>query len=83
MKSTGIVRRVDDLGRIVIPIELRRLLGIEEEDGMAIFVDKDLIILQKYEPACVFCGNTNDVTKFKEKNVCKTCVALMANEAFH
>ena len=54
MKSTGIVRKVDELGRIVLPIELRRNLDIAERDGMEIFVENDRIILRKYEPACVF-----------------------------
>lgn len=74
MKSTGIVRKMDDLGRIVIPIELRRNLDIQEKDGMEIFVDNDRIILRKYEPACVFCGGAERITGFKGKNVCKECV---------
>ena len=65
MKSTGIVRKVDELGRVVIPIELRRTLDIEEKDALEIYVDSDRIILRKYEPACVFCGNAADVTNFK------------------
>ncbi|HCY36251.1 MAG TPA: AbrB family transcriptional regulator [Candidatus Margulisbacteria bacterium] len=66
MKSTGIVRNVDGLGRVVLPMELRRTMGIAEKDPMEIFVDGDLIILRKYEPACVFCGNTTDVQHFQE-----------------
>jgi transcriptional pleiotropic regulator of transition state genes len=73
MKSTGIVRKVDELGRIVIPKELRRTLNIEEKDGMEIFVDGANIILRKYEPACVFCGQADDVTVHKGKNICKPC----------
>jgi len=61
MKSTGIVRKVDELGRIVIPIELRRTLDIEIKDALEIYVDRDQIILKKYEPACLFCGNARDV----------------------
>lgn len=57
MKSTGIVRKVDELGRIVLPIELRRTLGIEEKDRIEIFVDGESIILRKYQPACIFCDN--------------------------
>ena len=75
MKATGIVRRVDDLGRVVLPIELRRMLGIEEKDPMEIFVDGDNIILKKYEPACVFCGSTRDIFIFKDKNICPECAA--------
>ena len=57
MKSTGIVRKVDELGRIVLPIELRRTMGIEVKDALEIYVDGDHIVLKKYEPSCVFCGN--------------------------
>lgn len=81
MKSTGIVRKVDELGRVVIPIELRRTLDIEEKDALEIYVDSDRIILRKYEPACVFCGNAADVTNFKNKNVCKECLASMGQKA--
>lgn len=77
MKSTGIVRKVDELGRVVIPIELRRTMDIEEKDGLEIYVDNDRIILRKYEPACVFCGNADEVTHFKKKNVCKDCLEAM------
>lgn len=75
MKSTGIVRRVDDLGRVVIPIELRRNLRIREKDPMEIFVDGDKIVLKKYDPACVFCGRVENVRTFRDKNVCVECVA--------
>lgn len=74
MKSTGIVRRIDELGRVVLPIELRRTLDIDIKDSLEIYVDNSSIILRKYEPACVFCGNANDVVSFKGKNVCKHCV---------
>ncbi len=74
MKSTGIVRKVDELGRIVLPIELRRTLDIEVRDALEIYVDGNQIILKKYEPACVFCGNAKDVTHYKGKNVCKNCI---------
>ncbi len=74
MKSTGIVRKVDELGRVVIPIELRRTLSIEQKDSLEIYVDGEKIILRKYEPACVFCGNANGVEHFKGKIVCKSCL---------
>lgn len=74
MKSTGIVRRVDELGRIVIPIELRRTLDIEIKDALEIYVDKDQIILKKYEPACIFCGNAREIKNYKGKNICKECL---------
>ena len=63
MKATGIVRKVDELGRIVLPIELRRTLDIEIKDPIEIYVDGDYILLKKYEPACVFCGNAKDVRR--------------------
>lgn len=74
MKSTGIVRKVDELGRIVIPIELRRTLDIEIKDALEIYVDRDQIILKKYEPACLFCGNARDVQNYKGKNICQECL---------
>lgn len=74
MKSTGIVRKVDELGRIVLPIELRRTLNIAEKDSLEIYVDDNRIILKKYEPTCVFCGNSKDVLTFKGKNICPTCL---------
>jgi len=81
MKSTGIVRKVDELGRIVIPIELRRTLGIEEKDALEIYVDNEKIILKKYEPACVFCGSADDVSHFRSKNVCRQCAIDMSQQA--
>lgn len=77
MKATGIVRKVDELGRIVLPIELRRTLDIAERDALEIYVDGASIILQKYEPACVFCGNSKNITNFKGKNVCEDCIHEM------
>ena len=74
MKSTGVVRRVDELGRIVIPIELRRTLDIAEKDALEIYVDGEQIILKKYEPACIFCGEGKDVINYKGKNICKNCL---------
>ena len=74
MKSTGIVRKVDELGRIVLPIELRRTLNIAEKDSLEIYVDDNRIILKKYEPTCIFCGNSKDVITFKGKNICPACL---------
>lgn len=74
MKSTGIVRKVDELGRVVIPIELRRTLGIGEKDSLEIYVDGDQIILKKYEPACIFTGNSDDLVYFKGKMISKSCI---------
>lgn len=75
MKSIGIVRKVDELGRIVLPIELRRTLNISLKDALEIFVDGDCIVLKKYEPACIFCGNAKNVNNYKGKNICDDCLA--------
>ncbi len=80
MKSTGIVRKVDELGRVVIPIELRRTLGIEVKDALEIYVDSERIILKKYEPACLFCGNADDVKHFGSRIVCRECIGKLAND---
>ena len=73
MKSTGIVRKVDELGRIVLPIELRRTMGIAEKDSLEIYIAGSSIVLKKYQPACVFCGEAKDVISFKGRNVCVRC----------
>ena len=77
MKSTSIVRKVNELGRIVLPIELRRTLGIEEKDRIEIFVDGESIILRKYQPACIFCDNAKDIINYKGKNICPDCIRAM------
>ena len=77
MKSTGIVRKVDELGRIVLPIELRRTLEIAERDSLEIYVEGSTIILKKYEPACIFCGDAKDVITYKGRNICKNCLEEM------
>ena len=79
MKSTGIVRKVDELGRVVIPIELRRTLTIGEKDALEIFTEGETIILKKYEPACVFCGQAKGVKSVKGKNICPSCVDEIKN----
>ncbi|WP_350343711.1 AbrB/MazE/SpoVT family DNA-binding domain-containing protein [Proteinivorax tanatarense] len=73
MKSTGIVRKVDELGRVVLPIELRRTLNISEKDSLEIYVDGERVVLKKYNPACIFCGEAEEIVHFKSKNVCKSC----------
>ena len=81
MKSTGIVRKVDELGRIVLPIELRRTLDISVKDSLEIYVDGTSIVLKKYQPSCVFCDDASDVINFKGKNVCTACLkALQAQK---
>lgn len=74
MKATGIVRKVDELGRVVLPIELRRTLNIEIKDPVEIYTHEDYILLKKYEPSCVFCGDSTDIVQINGKNVCKKCI---------
>lgn len=73
MKSTGIVRKLDELGRLVIPKELRKTLSIDVKDPLEIYVDGETIILKKYAPACIFCGEASDIINFKGKNICENC----------
>ena len=74
MKSTGVVRQLDTLGRIVIPIELRRTMDIAVKDTLEIFTEGDQIILKKYPPCCIFCNEANDVVPYKGKLICKHCL---------
>lgn len=78
MKSTGIVRKVDELGRIVLPIELRRMLDIAERDELEIYMENDQIILQKYAPNCIFCESSRGLTNYKGKNVCRECMRTIS-----
>ena len=80
MKATGIVRKVDELGRIVLPIELRRTLNIHHEDPIEIFVDGEYIMLKKYEPACIFCGSEKDLVEHGDYNVCRACIESLSQE---
>lgn len=77
MKSTGIVRKVDELGRIVLPIELRRTLDIAERDALEIFVSEDTIIMKKYQPTCIFCDGAKAITTYRGKNVCSSCISAL------
>lgn len=79
MKSTGIVRKVDELGRIVIPKELRRVMSIKEGDPLEIYTEGENIILKKYAPGCVFCGEVDGIVNFKGKHACLSCLKK-ANE---
>lgn len=74
VKSTGIVRKIDELGRIVLPIEIRRTLGIEIKDPIEIFTEGDKVILKKYQPTCIFCGSNQDLKQLSGKNVCQKCL---------
>lgn len=78
MHDTGIVRRVDDLGRIVIPMELRRTLGIKVKDPMAIYVEGERIILTKHKDSCSICGDSGStVAEIKGRPVCSDCIAVI------
>ena len=77
MKSLGIVRRIDELGRIVLPVETRKRLELEPKDPVEIFVERDRIVLKKYEPVCVFCGSAGDAIVWKDKRVCRRCLEGM------
>ena len=77
MKSTGIVRKVDGLGRVVIPIELRRTLGIDIQDALEIYVDGESVVLKKYHPNCIFCNSTDDLIIYRGKSVCGVCIKDM------
>ena len=77
MKSSGITRSVDELGRIVLPKSMRQHLEINERDQLEIFVEGNRIVLQKYEPACIFCGKTDGVVIFNGKRVCSACIASL------
>ena len=73
MKSTGIIRKVDELGRVVIPIEIRNQFNIAEKDPIEIYVDGSSIVLKKYEPNCIFCGSTENLISYNDKLICEDC----------
>jgi transcriptional pleiotropic regulator of transition state genes len=81
MKSIGIVRRVDELGRIVLPSELRKTLNIEERDSLEIFTDDDKIILKKYQPSDIFTGEMEDLIDFRGKKISKKTIVELAKLA--
>lgn len=80
MKSTGIIRKVDELGRIVLPIRLRRALDIAERDEVEVYLDDDKIVLRKCEASCVFCASTKGLISYESKYVCMECVKKLGNE---
>lgn len=73
MKATGIVRPIDTLGRIVLPIELRRVFELNVKDLVEIYTDDDCVIIKKYEPTCTFCQSKEHLVEYKGKNVCENC----------
>lgn len=81
MKATGIVRRIDELGRVVLPIELRRTMNLNVKDPMEIFLEDDCIILRKYEATCLFCGGNHNLLSFKGKLICSDCLKQLNDHA--
>lgn len=79
MKSTGIIRRMDELGRVVIPIEIRNQFNIVEKDPIEIYVDGSSIVLKKFEPNCIFCGNTKKLLTYHDKLICESCSNKIGN----
>ena len=80
MKSFGIVRKIDELGRLVLPIEVRKRMDLSSGDGVEIFIERDRIILRKYEPACIFCGDADDVITYNDKKICRHCLETLKKE---
>lgn len=79
MKATGIIRRMDELGRVVIPIELRRTMGLNERDAVEIYVDGGGIVLKKFHPACLFCASPEELADYKGKKICRHCLEELKN----
>ncbi|MBQ7474458.1 MAG: AbrB/MazE/SpoVT family DNA-binding domain-containing protein [Clostridia bacterium] len=77
MKALGIIRPIDELGRIVLPVETRKMMDLSPKDGVEVFVEDDKIILKKYRPSCIFCGEADGVTDFKGKKICRACLEEM------
>ena len=77
MKSTGIIRKLDELGRIVLPIEIRRNFNLAEKDAVEIFVEGDSIILRKHQPNCIICGEDKSLLEYKGRLICKTCIKTL------
>ncbi len=73
MKSIGIIRRIDSFGRVVLPMELRRLMDLDQDSAVELYVDGDNIVLHKYNPACIFCGSFDSIKSFEGKIICEEC----------
>lgn len=80
MRFTGVIRPIDDLGRIVLPIELRKALHIEKKDLLEIFVDGSYIVLKKHQNSCILCGDINNLIEYKNQTICKTCIESLNNK---
>lgn len=81
MKETGIIRALDNLGRIVLPIELRRKFDLNEKDELEIYVDNDQIILKKYNPSCIFCDSSEEIMEYEGKLICKSCAKKLSSKS--
>jgi len=73
MKSTGIIKKFDELGRIVLPMEIRRVFNIGNKDAVEIFIENDMIFIKKYDEVCIFCGSSENLQTFMDKNICTKC----------
>ena len=80
MKSTGMVRKVDELGRIVLPAEIRQSMDIQVRDSLEIFTDENRIVLQKYHPGCIFCKNVDRIVSFQDKRICAECLETLKTQ---
>ena len=80
MKSTGFVKKIDELGRILIPKELRSSLELDSKDALEMFVDGDRIVLQKYQPACIFCNSADDIVFFEGRRICASCLSKLKSQ---
>lgn len=81
MKEICGVRRIDRFGRIWLPLAVRRIANIGENDGLEILVHRDSIVMRKYEPVCIFCGESDSVETVRDKKVCKHCLAMLHSQA--
>ena len=80
MKSTGFVKKIDELGRILIPKELRSSMELDTKDALEMFVDGDRIVLQKYQPACIFCSNADNIVFFEGRRICASCLSKLKSQ---
>ena len=80
MKATGMVRRVDELGRVVLPAEIRQAMDIKVKDSLEIYTDGDSIVLKKYQQSCVFCEEAEDLVQFADKRICPACLGKIKSQ---
>ena len=80
MKSTGLVKKIDELGRILIPKEVRASMELDSKDSLEIFIENDRIILQKYQPSCIFCNNADNILFFEGRRICASCLSKLKSQ---